>query len=108
MPIAIAPERFTLAFSSNTTRAPGSRRFALYAAIGPAVPPPITKTSHATSVRPFLISSMVVTTGRPPVSEFAQIGPGIDATVMPVGEEQPQRIIADRFDGGEVKSGPNR
>ena len=49
MPMLIAPERFTLAFSNRITRAAGLRSLAFSAAIGPAVPPPITSTSQATS-----------------------------------------------------------
>ena len=46
MPIEMAPERFTFAFSSRITLAFGSFLRARIAAIGPAVPPPITSTSH--------------------------------------------------------------
>lgn len=49
IPIAIAPERFTFAFSISTTLAFGLRSLAFRAAIGPAVPPPMTSTSHAIS-----------------------------------------------------------
>src|SRR6185312_10152435 len=45
MPIEIAPLRLTLAFSSSSTRSAGSACLALTAAIGPAVPPPMTSTS---------------------------------------------------------------
>ena len=47
MPIEMAPERLTFAFSSRMTLAFGFFSFAFSAAIGPAVPPPITSTSHA-------------------------------------------------------------
>src|SRR5215212_2636767 len=45
MPMLIAPERLTLAFSKRTTRSVGSASLALIAAIGPPVPPPMTRTS---------------------------------------------------------------
>jgi hypothetical protein len=55
MPIEMAPDRFTLAFSSRTTVALGFLSFALRAAMGPAVPPPITRTSHSTCEQPSTI-----------------------------------------------------
>src|SRR5471030_2737498 len=54
----MAPERLTLAFSSRMTVAFGFFSLALRAAIGPAVPPPITSTSQVTSERPSTRSSM--------------------------------------------------
>ena len=60
MPIEIAPERLTLAFSSRTTLAFGFFSLALSAAIGPAVPPPITSTSQETSESPSTISSIAI------------------------------------------------
>src|SRR3954447_8061200 len=61
MPIEIAPERLTLAFSSRTTLAFGFFSFAFRAAIGPAVPPPMTSTSQETSESPSTISSSAIT-----------------------------------------------
>jgi hypothetical protein len=51
----MAPDRFTLAFSKRTIVAFGFLSFALSAAIGPAVPPPITRTSHSTCEHPSTI-----------------------------------------------------
>ncbi len=45
MPMEMAPERLTLAFSSSITLSVGSCSLTVTAAIGPAVPPPITSTS---------------------------------------------------------------
>ncbi|MCY1275503.1 hypothetical protein D9M70_241510 [compost metagenome] len=45
MPMLMAPLRLTLALSSSSTRRLLSRSLALIAAIGPAVPPPITTMS---------------------------------------------------------------
>ena len=45
MPMEMAPLRLTLAFSSSSTRSFGFASLALTAAIGPAVPPPMTSTS---------------------------------------------------------------
>src|SRR5689334_9933964 len=50
MPIEMAPLRLTLAFSSSSTRKAGLACLALTAAIGPAVPPPITSTSTSCSI----------------------------------------------------------
>ena len=60
IPMEMAPDRFTLAFSIRITFAAGSLCFALMAAIGPAVPPPITRTSHSTCDMPLRISSILV------------------------------------------------
>ena len=48
MPMAMAPLRLTLAFSSSSTRPPGMASLALMAAMLPAVPPPITRMSVST------------------------------------------------------------
>src|SRR6185437_2250379 len=45
MPMQIAPLRLTLAFSSRSTRNSGLASLAFTAAMGPAVPPPMTSTS---------------------------------------------------------------
>ena len=47
IPIEIAPLRFTFAFSMSKTFKFGFSCFALIAAIGPAVPPPITTISNS-------------------------------------------------------------
>ena len=60
MPIEMAPERLTLAFSRSTTFAFGFFCFAFSAAIGPAVPPPITSTSQETSDNPSINSSIAI------------------------------------------------
>src|SRR5450830_201052 len=49
MPIEMAPLRLTFAFSSSSTRSCGLASLALTAAIGPAVPPPMTSTSTTCS-----------------------------------------------------------
>src|SRR5882724_4290115 len=48
MPMQMAPERLTFAFSMRTTRRPGFFSLALIAAIGPPVPPPMTSRSVST------------------------------------------------------------
>src|SRR5262245_28575287 len=58
MPMQMAPERFTLAFSKRMTVEDGFFSLALSAAIGPAVPPPITRTSQETSEVPSMMLSM--------------------------------------------------
>src|SRR5712671_2915402 len=45
MPMQMAPERLTFAFSMRTMRRPGFLSLALIAAIGPPVPPPMTSRS---------------------------------------------------------------
>ena len=60
MPMEIAPERLTLAFSSRTTLRLRVLQLGLSAAIGPAVPPPITSTSQETSESPSTISSSAI------------------------------------------------
>ncbi len=45
MPMLMAPLRLTLALSTSSTRSSRLRSLALIAAIGPAVPPPITTMS---------------------------------------------------------------
>ena len=55
MPIEMAPDRLTLAFSSKMTVAFGFCCLAFNAAIGPAVPPPMTRTSQDTSDMPSTI-----------------------------------------------------
>src|SRR5690606_17744547 len=64
MPIEIAPLRLTLAFSSSSTRNLGLASLALTAAIGPAVPPPMTSTSTVWVMVSILLSLIRVATRR--------------------------------------------
>ena len=50
IPSAIAPLRFTFAFSKRSTSPSGNASFALIAATLPAVPPPITKISTRSQI----------------------------------------------------------
>jgi hypothetical protein len=64
MPMEMAPERLTFAFSRRTTSAFGFFSFAFSAAMGPAVPPPMTSTSQETSDSPSTISSIAIVHSR--------------------------------------------
>src|SRR5262245_38019403 len=111
----MAPERFTFAFSSRMTLAFGFLRRARIAAIGPAVPPPRTSTSHSTCERPPRISSIVVVlsasmTGRRAglLGKLGEIGPWKDSAIVAVGKCEPDRVVADRIDRRDGEAGRRR
>src|SRR5882757_5741050 len=62
MPMQMAPDRLTFAFSMRTTRRLGFLSLALIAAIGPPVPPPIT--SRSVSMVSVLLSLAVMHVAR--------------------------------------------
>jgi hypothetical protein len=68
IPSAIAPLRFTFAFSNKSTSPSGNASFALIAATVPAVPPPITKISTRSEeplTAAFLINEVKASTPYP-------------------------------------------
>ena len=61
IPMAMAPLRLRHAFSITTTLSPGFASFALMAAMHPALPPPMTKTSASTTLSGNSRTSMIET-----------------------------------------------
>src|SRR4051812_45261279 len=130
MPMLIAPERLTFAFSIRTTRSFGSASLALMADIGPPVPPPITRMS-VSMISVFVADSKALMArsrvdgvealvrsprGRIGDSgglrrggraddglgrEGTQVSPGEDPAGVTVGESDMDGIAAHGFDAGD-------